>query len=220
MTTAISLAADVYNQANTDQTLSTFSTTQEWPYSIALTLLNESIDMLNQKGRYRFMLTNPALSNPPPNNSNTAYSLSTIGVDSEGITEVERTTANYYGSLTSMTVQQFRRHYRRSAITSGQPIAWTDYGDVLELSHSPDIDYGLQVWHYAPITRVAATTDVISVPTRHEHILKNMMLALLAQRIGRADFETLLGLAIKNADEMVVNTQQLRSRATRMPANF
>lgn len=220
MTTAVALASNVYRQANMDQALTSFSTSQTFPYNIALDLLNEAIDELNEKGRYRFMMTSTALSYPPPDVSGSAYSLSTVGVDSEGLVKIERTATNFYGEICSMNLDAFRKLYRRQAIQSGIPTVWTDYGDVLELNTAPDQDYSLVAFHYPIITRMTATSDTIAVPERHEHIIQDLMLAYLAQRLGRPDYQDLYVIAINKADKMLVNTQRLRSRPTRMPAAF
>lgn len=217
MTTAVALAASVFRQANQYSELTSFSTSQSFPYNIALDLLNEAIDELNEKGRYRFMLTSTALTYAP---STSTYSLNTLGVDSEGILRIERNLSGYQGELAALNLQDFRARYRRSATASAVPTAWTDYGDVLELNTEPDQDYTIKCWHYDAITRVSATTDVIAVPTRHEHILKDLFLAYLAERLGRPDYLNLYTVAREKAMGMIVNTQALRSRPSRMPASF
>lgn len=217
MTTAVALADAVFREANFATEVTSFSTTQTFPYNIAQGLLNKAIDELNEKGRYRFMLTNTSLAYSAGVNT---YSLDTLNVDSEAIVRIERTLTDYKGELKAMNLRRFRNLYRRSATQTATPTAWTDYGDTLELDTIPDQDYTLECWNYAPITRVTATTDEISIPERHEHILEDLMLAYLTQRLGRPDYANLYSLAINKAMDMKVNTQGLRSRPNRMPAAF
>lgn len=218
MTTALELMQRVFRRAQMS-TLSSFSTSQNFPNNIALDVLQRAVEELNSRGRYEFMLTSAALSYSVGVYSYTISNVS-ADLDGEGITKIELTANNHQGELTSMEVQQFRNLYRRSSLLTTKPVAWTDYGDTLELNCIPDQDYSMRVWYYATITKPAATTDVLDVPTRYEGVLEDMAYAYLLEALGREDAMAKYQMADRQANKFVANTQKKRSRANIMPRAF
>lgn len=218
MTTALQLMQRVYRRAQMG-TLSSFSTTLNFPFDIALDTLQRAIEELNSRGRYQFMLRSQAL-------TYTAgvyqYTLSNVSsnLNGEGITKVEMTKNNHQGELLSYEVQQFRQEFRRAAVQTVKPVAWTDYGDTLELSSIPDQDYELVVWHYSLISRPVATTDVLDIPQRYEGVLDDMAYAYLLEALGREDALVKYQMADKQASRFLANTQRKRSRPFVMPRAF
>lgn len=217
MTTALELMQNVFRRANMEAELSSFSTSQSFPYDIALSVLNHAVDDLNSRGRYRFMETSTALTY---SSGVYTYSLETLEVDAEAITSIERRLANYQGKLKALNNTQFRDKYRRSPVQEGVPSHWTDHGDTLELDVEPDQDYSIYVWHYAPISRYSATSDVINIPTRHLYVLENMAYGWLLEALGRQDFPRVYDIALRAANKMKVNDRNLRSRPSVMPRAF
>lgn len=217
MTTAVELMSNVFMRANFESTLSSFSTSQSFPYNMALSCLNRAVDELNSYGRYRFMVGVEDLTYSVGDNT---YSLSTLGIDAEGITQVERNLEGYAGNLDSCALPFFRARYRRAATQTAMPTAWTDYGDVLEFNTIPDQDYEIKVWHIPVISRKSATSDVIEIPERYQFVLSDMAYAWLLETVGRQDFAEKYSLATKSAKTMLTNDHTLRSRPIQMPRAF
>lgn len=218
MTTALALMQRVFRRAQMNS-LGSFSTTQNFPANIALDVLQRSVEDLNSRGRYEFMLTSTALTYGA---GVYTYTMSSVndGLSGEAITVVELTASGHQGELTSMEVQQFRRYYRRSDVLTTKPVAWTDYGDTLELSSIPDQDYSMKVWFYDLIEKPTATTDVLNIPPRYEFVLDDMAYAYLLEALGREDFPTKYQMADSQARKFVGNTQKKRSRPRVMPGAF
>lgn len=218
MTTALELMQRVFRRAQMNA-LTSFSSTQNFPGNIALDVLQRSIDDLNSRGRYEFMLTSVNLTYGA---GVYVYTMSSVNANlsSEGITKIELTATGHEKELKSMEVQQFRQLYRRGVLQTTKPAAWTDYGDTLELSTIPDQDYTIKVWFYDLISRPTATTDVLDIPQRYEHVLDDFAYAYLLEAHGREDAITKYQLADKQAARFVANTQKKRSRPTVMPGAF
>jgi hypothetical protein len=64
MTTAIGIVDAAYRQANMDQVPSSFSTTQEFPYNIALDILNTTLQEVNRASRFWFEESSQVLTYP------------------------------------------------------------------------------------------------------------------------------------------------------------
>ena len=113
-----------------------------------------------------------------------------------------------------------RQRYRRGSVLTTKPVAWTDYGDTLEFSSIPDQDYTIKVWFYDLISSPTATTDVLDIPQRYEHVLEDMAYAYLLEALGRDDATIKYQLADQQARQFVANTQKKRSRPQVMPGAF
>lgn len=218
MTTALELMQRVYRRAQMN-TLGSFSTTQNFPQNIALDVLQRSVEDLNSRGRYEFMLTSVNLTYGA---GVYTYTMSSVNsnLSGEAITKIELTASGHQMELDSMEVQQFRRWYRRGALQTTKPTAWTDYGDTLELSTIPDQDYTIKVWFYDLIDKPTATTDVLDIPSRYEFVLDDIAYAYLLEALGREDFVTKYQMADNQAQKFVGNTQRKRSRPRVMPGAF
>jgi hypothetical protein len=218
MTTALAFMQRVFRRAQMNP-FTSFATSQSFPANIALDVLQRAVEELNSRGRYEFMLTSVDLAYSV---GVYEYTMSTVAADlnGEGITKIELTESNFETELISMEVQQFRNIYRRSAILTVKPVAWTDYGDTLELNSIPNQDYGIKVWYYALISKPTLVTDDIDVPERYEGVLEDMAYAYLLEALGREDFSLKYQLADKQANKFVANTSKKRSRANVMPRAF
>lgn len=218
MTTALELMQRVYRRAQMNA-LGSFSITQNFPQNIALDVLQRSVEDLNSRGRYEFMLTSINLTYGA---GVYTYTMSSVNANlsGEAITKIELTASGHQMELDSMEVQQFRRWYRRGTLQTTKPTAWTDYGDTLEFSAIPDQDYTIKVWFYDLIDKPTATTDVLDIPSRYEFVLDDIAYAYLLEALGREDFVTKYQMADNQAQKFVGNTQRKRSRPRVMPGAF
>lgn len=216
MSTALQIAAKAYSKANMDQTLSSFSMT-EWPYSIAMDLLNEVIAEMNNFGNLYFLETATALTYA----SNTySYTLSSYSIDPRRIIRLRRTATNI-GNLHFMNHEAFQGVYRgESTITTGTPEYWTLFGSTLETNVSQDQDYSLKVYHYKDMPAIAATSDTLLVPERDEYVVVEGVYALLLQVIGRQDFTTAYSLFQSKCSQLRAASDKSSFAPRVMPAAF
>lgn len=214
--TALELAADVYKQANLDQTLSSFSMT-EFPYNVALSLLNETLCDLNRQSRYWFAETSTTLTYSP---GVYTYSLTTLNIDPKGILRIVREASGFQGELTQINEYEFWKRYRQSSIITDMPQYWRKYGSTIELNSIPDQNYSLRVYYLQDLPLIASTTDTFLVPDTDSDILKDGLYAYLLQRIGRPDWQIAYQAWVLKVKSLTAGQKQDVGIARQMPAAF
>lgn len=217
MSTALDICASAYRLANLDQTLTSFSTTQEFPYNCALDLLNGVLSEMNRLGSYWFTKTATAL---PYTEGVYQYDLGTLAIDPQRIDRVRRTASNYQGDLTQMHWMAFQRHYRSSSLQTTLPTRFSKYNDTLELNTIPDQDYSLVVYHFKDMPLVTTTTDTLLVPENDEDVVRDGVLAYLYQRMGYPAFDSAYQLWLGKVNKLLGDQKEDAGLPRQMPAAF
>lgn len=217
MSDAITICAEAYRQANLDQELTSFSTSQEFPYNNALGILRHVVREMNRLGNYWFTETSTNLSYSA---GVYQYSFSTLGIDPRRITEIRRSAADYLGVLEPLNYKQFQKKYRGSAIQTTMPSAFSKYGDTLEFNVIPDQDYEIKVFHFNDIPLPTATDSTFPIPEDDEDVLIDGVYAYLLQRMGRPDFMEAYQVFSKKAKDLLADMKQDQGMSHQMPSNF
>ena len=222
MSTALQIAADAYNDAGTDQTLTSF-TMSEWPYSIALNVINTAIGDMNREGSYSFGEASQLLTYTPGNSS---YNLNTVAsyvIEPRRIMRVRRELTNYAGELKEYNYRDFQRYFRNTSLITQKPVAWSKYSGILYLNSIPDQDYNLTIYYYQQIQPIVVgvndNQDTI-IPEYHEDVLRDLMKAQLLKEMGRPDFSNQYTLAMKKVAELVARSNEDTGIPSVMPRAF
>ena len=181
MSTALQIVTEAYRKHNLDEVTS-FSTSQEFPFNIALNTINDVIRYANRLGSYWFTETKTSLTYGV---STYTYSFNTLGVDPKRIKFIRKEATDKWGELKEVNHREFLKLYRRQALVTTEPTAWTKFGDTLELNTQPDQDYSIKVYHFKDMPVVSATTDTFLVPERDEDILIESCYLMLGAKIGK-----------------------------------
>lgn len=181
MSTALQVIAAAYRSLNETEPTS-FLTTQSFPLNIAIDVLNQVISEMNRMGNLYFTETKTALTYGV---GTYQYAMSTLGIDPRRIRYIRRELTNYQGNLEQKDWSDFQDYYRRSALQTTTPNAWSKYGDTLELNTIPDQDYSLQVYHFKDMPQATATGDTFLLPVGDEDILKFNCKMWLGAALGR-----------------------------------
>jgi hypothetical protein len=223
-TTALQVCASAYRQANVDQTLTSLSNTQEFPYNIALDLLNKAILELNRMGNFWFCETSVTL---PYSSGVSSYNLNTLAtpvVEPKRITRLraENLTVGAAGELTEVNYRNFEYAYRTQTVPTQQPTAWAKYNGTLYLNAIPDQDYGLTLYYYQDLPSASNVdgSDIMIVPDAHIDILQDGVYAYLLSRMGRPDFQNAYSLWQAKAHKLVSLINKDAGLPTQMPAAF
>lgn len=213
---AVTLCASAYRQMNLGS-LSSFSTSQNYPFNIALDVLNTVIQEMNRKGSYGWSKTETALTYSA---GVYTYDLSTLAIDPKRIFLIQRTATDYQGSIDKVEWRQFQELYRRSAILTAMPTYYTVFKETLELNTKPDQDYTIKAYHYKDMPKVTATTDTLLVPETDEDIIIEGVMAFLSGRIGRPDAASLQAAWRLKLNDLLVDVKKDAGLPNQMPANF
>jgi len=183
MTTALGICQAAYRQVNLDQTLSSFSNSQEFPYNIALDLINTVIQEMNRMGRYWFAETSLALTYTLGINT---YNLGSI--DPKDVTRIRREAENYQGELQELNYRAFQRKFENNIPPIQMPKRWSKFNNTLFFDSIPDQDYTITLYYFEDIPQVVNTTDTLIIPFKDEDVIREGVYAYLCERIGRPDF--------------------------------
>lgn len=217
MSTAVEIVAEAYRRANMDKALTSFSTSQEFPYDISLDLLNKVLKSMNRMGNYWFSTTTTAL---PYSVGVATVDLGTLSIDPKRIFEVRRTLTNYWGKMDQIQWSQFQRWYRQATTPTQTPYRYSILNDTLEYDAIPDQDYSIKAYHFKDMPVVTATTDTLLVPVEDEDIISDGVRAMLLQAIGRPDFREVLSLWTEDVKNLLADMKQSQGLPTQMPAAF
>ena len=217
MSTAIQVCAEAYRNANLDQDLTSFSTSQEFPYNLSIDLINKVIREMNRMGSWWFTETETALAYTVGVYS---YSFTSLSVDPKKVLRIRREVSGQQGELRQYNWRQFQITFRQSSILTTLPTGWSKYGNTLELNVIPDQDYTLGLYHYRDMPVIAATTDTFLVPVADEDVLTDGVYAYLLQRMGRPDFQAAYQLFKEKAVALMGDNRQDAGLPSQMPANF
>lgn len=208
---------EVFKKANLSQGISAFNSALEFPYGEAQSILNRAIDDLNDLGSFKFMYQSTALAYSA---GVYTYDLNTLGINPNKIHFIEKQASNKWGELEPYNLRDFRRLFRKSAIQTTEPSAYTDYNDTLELNTIPDQDYSIKVWHYKEIERVSMGSDVLVIPKRNESVLYKMAMAHLLDTLSRPDANEKYQEAIVFSKKLVAAEYKRADKPSLMPGNF
>lgn len=214
--TALQICANAYRQANMDTELASFSTSQEYPYNIAIDLLNEVVADMNRAGDLWFMETETSLAWGALAGS---YDCTALGIDPKRIKVIRRTDENV-GDLKPLPWRKFQRLFRSSTIETNTPYYWSQYAGVIYINCYADLDYGLTVSHLKDFEPVDATSDTFTWPQVDEDVIRAGVYAYLLQRLGRGDFEQAYQIYKMKMDALKIDTKTDRSIPRVMPAAF
>jgi len=208
--TALQIAAAAYNDARMDQTLTSFSMT-EWPYSIALDVINSAIADMNRAGSYSFAESNQALTYSP---GLSTYNLNTVAssvIEPRRIMRVRRELASNAGELSEYNFRDFQKRFLSVTQPTAQPTAWGKYGQTLYLNTIPDKDYTLTIYYYQqiqPIVIGSNDNQATIIPSYHEDVLRDLTKAILLKEVERGDFANQYTLAIKKVQALVARSNE------------
>jgi hypothetical protein len=214
--TAVQIVNAALRQCNLDEVAS-FSTSQEFPKNIALDVLNTVIREMNRWGSYWFQETETNLTYAV---STYTYSLTTLGIDPKRIVSIRKTLTNYYGFLSQYNNPHFIKQFRFADIQTAEPVAFTKYGDTLELNCIPDKDYSLKVKHFKDIPMVSATTTTFNIPEADEDVFIEGCIAYFQKAIGKGDYSVAYQLFEKKAKNLLADLKEDAGLPAQMPASF
>lgn len=214
--TAVQIISQAYRRHNLNE-VTTFSTTQEFPYKLALDVLNETIRRLNRLGDFRFSEAKTAIPYTP---ATATYSFATLGIDSNRIRVLRKELADHQQDLKQVSWHDFQRRYRTSPIQTAEPNTWAKYGDSLTLASYPDQDYQIYAYHYRNIALVTAPTDTFIIPEQDEDMLIDACYQILGHYTGRWDFGTALAAIVALANPFLVEENKDTGLPRQMPAAF
>lgn len=211
--TALAIASEAYRTASMDQPLEGFTPSADFPYNIALELLNKVLAEINRKGPLWFM----AERTPLPYQSGPGYDLTALGVDQRRIVSLNRTANNQGALLKQLEWNGFYRQYRTQQQAFGQPVAWAKFNGVLELNCAPDRDYALELTHYKPLPRVAVPDEVLPIPDHHIDVVVQGVYAYLLDRLGRQDATMAMTEYREGINEMLADVKSDAGLPRAMP---
>ncbi len=214
--TALAIISEAYRHHNLDE-ITEFNSTMEFPYNLAKDVINQVIREMNRLGNYWFTETRTNL-------TYTAgvyqYSFNTLGVDPKRLVRIRKEANNQWGELTEYNWRHFQRLYRSSTITTANPVAFSKYGDTLELNSKPDQNYSLVAYHFKDMPLVSLPTDTFLIPERDEDVLIDCAHQLLGYKLGRWDLGTALQACRIKINPLLVDSKQDAGMPTQMPAAF
>ncbi|MBY0403802.1 MAG: hypothetical protein K2X66_07870 [Cyanobacteria bacterium] len=194
MSNALQILSEAFRQHNLEEVTS-FSVNQEFPYNIALNLLNDVIREFNRQGSFWFTETKTNLGFTVGKSS---YSLASLGIDVKRIRFLRREDARVPGELQAMNYRGFLNLFRNAPVLTGMPSVYSKFGDTLELNMIPDQDYALSVYHFKNLPFVSDPLDTFLIPERDEDVLIDACFQLLGYRLGRWNLANALqGISIK-----------------------
>lgn len=216
--TALTIAADAYRECNLDSELTSFSTTQEFPYKNALTYINDVVAEMNRKGNLYFTETETALSYGVGTSS---WDLSSLNIDPRRVFRVRRTATNYEADLQAMNYQMFQNRFRINGTpTATMPRFYSRYANTLYINAAQDQDYSLKVYHFKDMPAVTTTSDTFLLPERDEDVLRTGIKARVLQGIGRDDWQAVYQIFQDKLADMLVSVKEDSALATVRPAAF
>ena len=228
MSTAINICASAYRQAKLDQDLTSFTTTQEFPYNISLDLMNTVIQEMNRAANYWFTETSVPLVYTAGLNS---YSLNTLvagqdtgtyaAIDPQKVSRIRREgVVGQVGQMTEMSWKKFQQRFRINVTATGQPNYWAKYNSTIAFDTIPDQNYGLVLYYYNDINVIQATTDVLGIPLKYEDTIREGIYAYVLQRMGRPDAAQCYQLWQSKIQSLQKNDQVDVALPMQMPAAF
>ena len=215
MLNALSLCNSAFRQANIDQTLTSLSEDQDFPYNIAKDLLNTVIQDINRHGNFWF--TQTSLIVTPIQAS---IDLASIGIDPKKIIRLRRELAEDQGELIAVNWRVFQQNFRQTPLTTGRPTLWSKFNQTIQLNVIPDKPYNLTLYYHQDIPLVLDASDVVVFPDSDGDILREGVYAYLLLRLGRADFTTAYQLYQTKLKSLLANQKQDGSLPSQMPSNF
>lgn len=216
--TALQIVASAYKQANMDQTLSSFSMS-DFPYNIAMDLLNTVIQEMNREGRYWFTETSATLTYSA-GVYQYAYSSIGSGVDPKSILRIRKEATDHKQELTQMNWRAFQECFRRDAVQTTEPTHWAKYGTQLELNCIPDQDYTIKVYHLRDMPLVSAVSDTLLCQEADEDVFREGVYAYLLNRLSRPDADKAYQFYWKKVQSLLADMKQDVGMPRQMPAAF
>lgn len=220
MSTALQICAEAYRQAQVANTLTSFGTSQAFPYNNALGYLQDMVRDMNRRGDYWAMETSSALTYSAGVYQWTMSSQSPA-IDPKKITKVWLEASNHWGELEFVEWNTFKQKFRLAAVQTSKPGYWTKWGDTLELSTKPDQDYTLTVYHIRQIPLPTITSSTFgSWPTKDEDVFILGVKWRVLKGFGAADWQDEFQLYEARINELLADMKQEHAAPCQMPANF
>lgn len=214
--TALQIVTQAYRHHNLNEVTS-FSTTQEFPYKLGLDIINNVIRTMNRLGNYWFCETKTALTYAP---STSTYNYTSLAIDPRRVIRIRKEATNYWGDLVEINWKDFNKLYRSSSITSAQPTRFAKFADNFYLDAAPDQDYSMYVYHYKDMPLIVNTTDTFLIPERDEDVLIDGVYQLLGAEMGRWDLGTAVQAMNLKIQPLLAEQKKDTSIPVQMPAAF
>jgi len=216
MSTAVQIVTEAYRKHNLDEVTS-FATTQEFPYNLANSLINDVITKMNRLGSFWFTETKTQLAH---SEGTYTWNLNTLAIDPKKIRFIQMEATDHWGELVPYSFRQFQNWYRRASIPTQKPTAWTYHANTLELNYKPDQDYSIYVYHFKDMPKVTAVSDTFLIPEADEDILIDNCYEMLGFYLGRWDEARALAVIEAKTQPLLADMKKDRGIPRQMPRAF
>lgn len=213
---ALQIITEAFRHHNLNEVTS-FSTTQEFPYKIARDIINEVIRAMNRLGNYWFTEQKVILSYTP---GQYAYDLQSLSIDPKGIIRMRVEATNQWANLQQLNWAHFQKQFRNMPLSTGKPLYWSKYGNTLELNAIADQDYQITIYHFKDMPQIETTTDTFLLPERDEDVLIECCYQLLGYKMGRWDYGSALTAMKVKITPLLADMKQDVGIPHQMPAAF
>lgn len=213
---ALAIVTEAYRKHNLDEVTS-FSTTQDFPFNLAISTINDVIRYANRMGPFYFTETKTALSYSV---GVYTYDMVSLNINPRQIKFIRKEATDHWGELKAFNHRDFMERFRRAAVQTQEPTGWTRFANTLELNSIPDANYSIYCYHFRDMPTITATTDTFLVPESDEDILIESCYQILGARIGRWEMPQ-AEVEIRNLfTPFISDVKQDTAMPTQMPAMF
>ncbi len=216
MSTALDICARAYKRANLEQPLASFFM-QDFPFNLALDLINLVIQEMNSMGHYWFTETYSSLMYSPGVNE---WNFSSFQSDPKGILRIRKELAGFKGELTEVNYRYFQQNYRINDVVTGEPRYWAKYGNSFVLDTIPDKDYNLVVYHLRDMPLIVENVDTLLCQETDEHVFQEGVYAYLLNSLQRPDWDAAYANFQRKANNLLADMNQDQGLARQWPAAF
>jgi len=217
---AVTICAEAFRQSQVIPDLTSFSLTQVFPFNNALGFIRDVVRDMNRRGDYWSMETSSLLAFSAGTFQYT-MSAETPAIDPKKITQVRLELSDEQGQLDAFEYHSFRDAFRKSAILTTKPTAWTKYGDTLELNTKPDKDYTITVYHIQKIPLPSTTASTFGAwPEDDEDVLISGVKYRLLKAIGSPEWDETFQLYEERLKELLGDMKQDHALPNVMPSLF
>jgi hypothetical protein len=218
MTTTLELCQSACRQLNFDQSLSTLSTAQAFPYNIVLDCLHQVIQYINRKNKHAHM----QIAQYVNGNGRSIYSVYDFApiLNPRRVIDIYLESENPRHRLIFVPHSQFQANYSDHETKTGKPDAWTYYGNTLATNVTADKDYGM-VWYYQQAVPLPTDeAEVLAWPEHDMDILLKGLMAYLALRTGMEQAGALMGMFDKCVTDYFTAQYKNSNTANQMPRRW
>jgi hypothetical protein len=219
MATALEVCQSAYRQLNLDQVLVSFSTSQAFPYSVALDILQQTIRKLNRLNIHQHMVITQYV----PASGRGVFSIYEFSpvLNPRSISKIRlEAPGTQHSELTLLPYEDFLALYSDHESKTGKPKAWTYFGANWATDVINDADYGLVVYYQQQLPVPMSEGEILAWPDADMDILIDGVVAHLSLKIQRDDGASLLGLWQQSVTKYFSNQYKNRGLPLQMPRRF